>query len=107
MLEHLPPGSLLVLGALVVPFLRGVPRQGWLLALPVLSFAHLLSLDHGSYGHVPLFDMTLTVTRVDKLSLVWGYIFHIAAFLSALYANHVKDELQQVAALIYAGSAIA
>ena len=107
MLEHLPPGSVLVLGALVVPLLRGVPRQAWLLVVPILSFAHLLSLAHGSYGHILLFDVTLTVTRIDKLSLVWGYIFHIAAFLSALYAAHVKDGMQQVAALIYAGSAIA
>ena len=107
MLEHLPPGSLLVLGALVIPLLRGIPRQAWLLALPVLSFAHLLSLAHGSYGNILLFDMPLTVTRIDKLSLVWGYIFHIAAFLSALYAVHVKDTIQQVSGLIYAGSAIA
>jgi multicomponent Na+:H+ antiporter subunit D len=107
MLEHLPPGSLLVLGALAVPLLRGIPRQAWLLSLPVLSFAHLLSLAHGSYGNILLFDMSLTVTRIDKLSLVWGYIFHIAAFLSALYAAHVKDTIQQVSGLIYAGSAIA
>ena len=68
MLEHLPPGSLLVLGALVVPLLRGVPRQAWLLVVPILSFAHLLSLTHGSYGHILLFDVTLTMTRIDTLS---------------------------------------
>jgi multicomponent Na+:H+ antiporter subunit D len=107
MLEYLPPGSVLVLGALLVPLLRGVPRQTWLLALPLLSFAHLLSLGDGSYGHIELFDVTLTVTRIDKLSLVWGYIFHIAAFLSALYAIHVKDSLQPVAGMMYAGAAIA
>jgi multicomponent Na+:H+ antiporter subunit D len=107
MLEHLPPGSLLILGALILPLLRGVLRQAWLLLLPIVSFAHLLGLAHGTYGAIQLFDMDLAITRVDKLSLVWGYIFHIAAFLSALYAVHVKDGLQHVAGLIYAGSAIA
>ena len=107
MLEQLPPGALLVLGALLIPLLRGVVRQAWLLILPLVSFTHLLGLAHGSYGHIELFDYTLTMARIDKLSLVWGYIFHIMAFLGALYSVHVKDGLQHVAGLIYAGSAIA
>ena len=44
--------------------------------------------------------------RVDKLSLIFGYIFTIASFLSVIYALHVKDTVQQVAGLSYAGAAI-
>ena len=53
-----------------------------------------------------LFDYSLTMVRVDKLSLLFGYIFHIAAFVSVIYALHVKDNLQHVTGLAYVGSAI-
>jgi multicomponent Na+:H+ antiporter subunit D len=106
MMGNLHPALVLILGAILVPFLRGRLRSVYLLALPVVSFLHLLSLPLGSYGHVALFDYTLTTVRIDKLSLVWGYIFHIAAFLTVIYALHVKEALQHVSGLIYVGAAI-
>ena len=107
MAEHLPPGTLLVVGAFLIPLLRGVGRQAWLLILPIASFVHLLSFDHGNYGQILLFDYELTMARIDKLSLVWGYIFHIMAILGALYSIHVEDGLQHFTGFVYAGSAIA
>jgi multicomponent Na+:H+ antiporter subunit D len=44
--------------------------------------------------------------HVDKLSLMFGYLFHIASFLAIIYALHVKDKVQQIAGLLYAGSAL-
>jgi multicomponent Na+:H+ antiporter subunit D len=44
--------------------------------------------------------------RVDKLSLLFGYLFHIASFIAVVYALHVRDTSQQVAGLLYAGSAL-
>jgi multicomponent Na+:H+ antiporter subunit D len=43
---------------------------------------------------------------VDRLSLIFGYIFHLAAFLTAVYALHVRDTVQHVSAMIYVGSAV-
>jgi multicomponent Na+:H+ antiporter subunit D len=106
MIDSLPPGVILIVGALVFPFLRGRLLQGWLLLLPVLSALHLLSLPHGTTLELGFFDYLLTPVRVDKLSLVWGYIFHLAAFLSALYSLHVKDRGQHVSAMIYVGAAV-
>ena len=100
------PGSILIIGALLVPLLRGRIQAGYMLALPVLSLWSLLSLPYGEYGQIAFFDYNLTTIRVDKLSLVFGIIFHIAAFLSVLYALHEKDNVQHVAGIIYAGSAI-
>ncbi len=106
-LTLLPPGTLLVVGALIVPFLRGRVLQTYLLALPILSFAHLLlGLPAGTLVRLELFDHELTPVRVDRLSLVWGYIFHLAAFLMMVYAIHVKDRVQHVASLIYVGTAL-
>jgi len=110
MIDGLPPGMILILGALLVPLLRGRIRSAYVVALPVLSLLHLLrlfNLEPGDYLQTTLLDYTVTLARVDKLSLVFGLIFHLAALLSVIYALHVKDGVQHVAGLIYAGAGIA
>ena len=47
------------------------------------------------------------MVRIDKLSRIFGLIFHLAAIMSAIYALHVKDTKQHLAGMVYAGSAIA
>ncbi len=106
MTVNLPPGLIIILGALFVPLFRGRGQTLYMIALPVVSLVQLLGLPHGEFGQVSFLSYTLTIIRVDTLSLVFGIIFHIAAFLSVLYALHVKDSVQHVAGLIYAGSAI-
>jgi len=106
MIDSLPPGLILIAGALAIPFLRGRLQQAWLLALPVLSGLHLLALPRGTQVGLQLLGYELMPVRVDGLSLVWGYVFHIAAFVSALYALHVKDRVQHVTAMMYVGAAI-
>ena len=106
MIGEVSPGLILILGALIIPLLRGRLRSAYMLMLPVLAFAHLLALPHGELGKVQLFDLPLTTLRVDRLSLLFGYIFLIAALLGVIYALHVQDTLQHVAALVYAGSAL-
>lgn len=106
MIADLSPGLILVAGALLVPFLRGVVRSAWMLALPVVAFAHLAVLPAGEFGQIGLFGLTLTTVRVDALSRVFGYIFLVAALLGVIYSLHVRDTLQHVAGLVYAGSAV-
>jgi multicomponent Na+:H+ antiporter subunit D len=49
----------------------------------------------------------MTLVRIDKLSLVFAYVFHIAAFLGGVYALHVRDGIQHSSATMYVGTAIA
>lgn len=100
------PGIVLLLGALLLPFLPGRLRKVWLIALPILSFAQLMSLPSGFTLDTTLFGIDLQVVRMDKLSMVWGVVFHIAALLSVIYALHEDDNTQHVAGLTYAGAAI-
>ena len=76
-MSSLPPGSLLLLGALLVPLLKGRVRSAYLLALPVLSFVHLILLPQGEYLRFELFDYVLTPMGRDlSASIValtqWG-----------------------------------
>lgn len=106
MIAEFPVALVLMFGAALVPLLRGRLRAAYLLLLPLALFVYLLTLSHGEYGHVRLLGQTLVLMRVDRLSLLFGYIFLIAAFLNAIYALHVEDTVQHVAGLVYAGSAL-
>jgi multicomponent Na+:H+ antiporter subunit D len=109
MIDSLPPGALLILGALFLPLLRGRLQAAVFVALPLVSLWHLSGFfgQAGVLVSFQLFDYTLAPVRVDKLSLMFGLIFHVVALLSAVYAAHVRDTTQHVAALVYAGAAIA
>lgn len=101
-----PPGLLLILGAIIVPLLPQVVRNAYMLALPIVGFWGLLMIPEGVHFAFGIFGYTLTPVRVDGLSLVFGYIFHIAAAISIIFAFHIKDPVQQMAGLVYAGAAI-
>ncbi|MDH3579134.1 MAG: Na(+)/H(+) antiporter subunit D [Hyphomicrobiales bacterium] len=100
------PGLLVVVGALLVPMLRGWARPIYMLALPVVAFLHLVALPYGAFGGIEFLGLNLVTLRVDRLSSIFGYIFLIATFVSVIYSLHVRDVVQQTASLIYAGSAV-
>ncbi len=108
MIDSLPPGLLLIAGALLLPLFRGRLQALLFVALPAVSLWHLTGFfgREGVLVSIPLFDYTLVPLRVDRLSLMFALIFHVVALLSAVYAIHVRDTMQHVSALIYAGAAI-
>ncbi|MEO5342746.1 MAG: Na(+)/H(+) antiporter subunit D [Gammaproteobacteria bacterium SHHR-1] len=95
-----------LIGALLAGLLRGPLRSALVLATPLIGGYLLWLTPLGTQSQMLFMGMELMPYRVDQLSLVFGYIFHIAGFIGVLYALHVKDSLQQVSALLYAGSAI-
>ena len=106
MTASLMPGLPILIGALFVPLLRGHLQKVFLLLLPIIGLAQLTGLDHGSLIQLSLFEYELNPVRIDRLSLVWGYIFHIALLLNIIFSLHVRDNVQHIAGLVYAGSAI-
>lgn len=106
MINALPPAVILIVGALLVPLFRGRLKQAWMLLLPIASFINLLSIPAGSHWTIQFMDHQLVLGHVDRLSLVFGYIFHLIAFISNLYALHVEDRVQNLAGLIYTGAAL-
>lgn len=106
MTGSIPPGFVLILGALFVPFLRNrVVKSTYLLLLPVLSLINLIYLPQGEHFVWSFLGYDLMLGRVDGLSLPFGYIFSLVAFIGGLYSLHVPDD-EQVVALLYGGSAI-
>lgn len=102
----LPPAFVLILGAVLIPFLRGKAKSGYMLALPLVVFVTLLNLKSGNTWLFEFWGYELILGRVDKLSLIFAYVFTIMAFLGVLFALHVKDNLQHVSGLVYVGSTL-
>lgn len=102
----LAPPCIFLLAASACAFLPSRWRAILLLATPALALASLFSFSMGQHVVVHQLGFELVFMRVDKLSMLFGIIFCIAAFLCGLYAWHVHDRMQQVATLAYAGSAI-
>ncbi|SHE56510.1 multisubunit sodium/proton antiporter, MrpD subunit [Microbulbifer donghaiensis] len=92
--------------ALIALFVRGWPRALLMIAVPVLGLANLWLLGPGSFGAYSVLDFDLLLFRADRLSLLFGYLFHIAALIAIIYSLHLRDTMQQVASLLYAGSAL-
>lgn len=103
---ELPPFIPFFLGALLAAKMQGVLRKIVMILIPILGMLHLSMVPEGIHLQFTVMGYQIMPYRVDKLSLMFGYIFHIAAFIGIVYALHVKDTIEQVAALLYAGSAL-
>ena len=101
----IPPFLPFVLGALALA-LFGPRARVLLLGVPLLGALSLATLDPGATWEARLFGMALTPVRVDGLSRLFGYLFHLAAFLAALFSLHLRDRTQHAAAFLYAGAAL-
>jgi multicomponent Na+:H+ antiporter subunit D len=107
MAESFPIAFLFFAGAaLLFALPKGHARAALLLAVPVVAGLMVWSLPEGNLWTARLIGLDLEFMRVDRLSRIFALIFTLAAFLGNLYAWHVRDTVQQVAALLYAGSAI-
>jgi len=100
------PFLIFFVGAALVAATRGRVRTVVLLAIPLVGALNLFAMGESDGLSVALLDFTLTPVRLDSLSLLFGYLFHLAAFLGIIYSLHLRDTTQHVAGILYAGSAI-
>ena len=105
-MSNVPPGAILVFGAVLLPLLPRPARSLVFLLFGVVTFAFLGQLDEGSSTSLRFLGFDLLPMQVDRLSLAFGYVFVVIALLGGVYSYHLKDTGQQVAALIYAGSSL-
>src|SRR6056297_3229312 len=107
MIEFLAiPGVILIVGALILPFIPEKLRSSVFLLFPLASLYVVFTTATGYSFSMDFLSYRLHVMEVDKLSRVFGIIFSITAFVAGVYAHHIKDLGQQVNALVYAGSAL-
>jgi len=103
---EIPPFVPFFICALIAAVTRGVWRSATMVAIPIISAFHLWMVPEGIHLQFAFLDYQLILYRVDKLSLMFGYVFHIAALIAIIYSLHVRDTKQQVAAMLYVGSGL-
>jgi multicomponent Na+:H+ antiporter subunit D len=101
-----PPFLPMLLGALLLPLLPKAVRSAACVVFPFLSLTTVWLLPDGSLVNLSFLDYTLLLCQTDQLSRVFGIIFAMVAVAGAIYAYHINDTGQQVAALTYAGSSL-
>jgi len=105
-MPELPPFALFFIGALIAAVTRGPLRGAIMVAIPIIGAIQLSMVPEGLHLQFAFLDYQLIPYQVDRLSLMFGYVFHIAAFIAIVYSLHVRDTVQQVAAIMYAGSGL-
>ncbi len=119
LISWLHPGLVICLGGLLIPFIPWRrAKQAYFLLLPMAGLAILVATTMGVFGdvpswplalhkwNVPFLQYTLDIARINKLSILFGYVYVIAAFCMNIYALGVKNDWEHVAAMIYVGSAL-
>ncbi len=100
------PFAVFYLGAILVALTKGRMRQMVMLAVPLVGAWNLYAMPDGTVMTWNVLDYTLTVFQADRLSILFGYLFNLAAFLAAIYSIHVKDLTENTSGMMYAGSAL-
>ncbi len=113
------PGPVIALGGLLIPFIPWKRvKLAYFLMLPLAGLAILVSTSLGLFNEIPAWpgalhkwnidflQYRLDIARINKMSMLFGYVYVTAAFCMNIYALKVKNHWEHVAAMIYVGSAL-
>ncbi|HEX5640340.1 MAG TPA: Na(+)/H(+) antiporter subunit D [Burkholderiaceae bacterium] len=100
------PGLLLLVGALVLPWLRGGARSAVVLLLPLAALALVWSLPDGPLAQIGFLGHTLTPLEGGRLGRLFATIFCLMAAGGGLFALGQPNRFEVPAAFLYAGAAI-
>ena len=104
--EALHPAALYLVGALIIPFLRGTLRQSVALAIPIAGLVNFFQIPEGVHWSFTLMDFELVLGRADGWSLIFLNIFTVLSFVGILYILKENRSLDLSAGLLYAGAAM-
>jgi multicomponent Na+:H+ antiporter subunit D len=106
MIEWIHPGLIFLVGALFLPAFKGRLQQIWLLVVPLAALASVATMTEGDYGAFTFIGQQLLIGKVDKLALVFAWVFTIMAVIGFIYSLHVRNTAQHIGAFLYVGSAL-
>ncbi len=107
MVIDIPPFAIFFAGAMAALMLRSRNLSLWCVAVPIISGAVLIGSSVSEVDYrIAIAGFELHYWRPDRLSLLFGYVFHIAAIFGGIFAWRRTEPLFKSASLIYIGSGI-
>ena len=104
---ELPSFAIFFIGAVGALLLRGRILSSWTIAVPVVSGLFLVLSDPTEQAiNVSVAGIELVIFQPDRLSLVFGYVFHIAAIFGGIFSWRMTNPISKASILVYAGSAL-
>jgi len=100
------PALILIAAALAVYIFPGRLRQAAFIGGPLLAILTVVGMESGTVWKYSFIGYDLTVLKADATALVFALIFSMVAFLGALFALHLKNRGEQIAALLYAAGSL-
>ncbi|UCE77117.1 MAG: Na(+)/H(+) antiporter subunit D [Gammaproteobacteria bacterium] len=105
-IELVPPGLVLIAGAVLLPLCGPRLRVVAVLGLPLIALALVWQIPDGASLRLAFLDYQLEPVRGDRLSRLFGTVFALMAFGGGLFALNHARRVELVAALVYAGGAL-
>lgn len=106
MINVVPPAAIFILGAILIPLLKGRIKKVYLVLVPILTLIDIFKLKPGTGWVYSFLGYDLIFLHVDRLSLGFAYIFFTIGILSIIYSSYVKEDGQHIAAFIYMGCSL-
>jgi len=103
---NIPPFLFFLLGGLLLPLIPQRLRAGIFLIPPLLSLWIIFGLEQGTRVAVDFMHFELIFLQVTNLNWIFGIIFSLISVIAGIYALHMDDLRQQVAASFYAAGAL-
>ncbi len=102
----MPPGLVLILGALVLALTNGRIRQTLIVVLPVIALALIWITPDGHNIVIPFLDYEILPLSPNPTGKVFATIFALMTMVGGIYGLQTASKAEITAAFAYAGSAI-
>jgi multicomponent Na+:H+ antiporter subunit D len=103
---NLPPGLILVAGALLIAVTPGKLHKLWSLLAPLAALAAIWAFPDGGRIVAHWLDYDLILAQFNLPTKAFATIFALMAFAGALFAFNQDRQVELAGAMLYAGSAI-
>jgi multicomponent Na+:H+ antiporter subunit D len=105
-IPEVPPAFILIAAGLLAAVLPRLGRAIVCVAAPLLALFLIFRFETGVLSTVSFAGFDLVLLQVGKSNFVFGIIFLLISSVASLYAWHLEDRSQQVAATLYAAGAL-
>jgi len=110
LLPHINPAFVIILAGILCIFSPShFVRKALMIAAPVFAGIMIFqSYDpiNTMRGQFTFAGIDFTTVRIDRLSMIWGYVFCLAGLINGIFAFHEKCKISDSAALIYTGAGL-